>query len=179
MSNRAAFLPPLLLAGAALGLVGCNRAQNSVRIDYPMGERVRLGPLTYNVVDSVWRSQLGDALKLRVPNQRFLVITISATNGGGRDISIPLLSLENESAQTFLESDDGEGVDNWLGLLRTLSPAQTQQGHIVFDVPLGSYRLRLTDGAEPGTTEKFAWVEIPLHIDADTVETPMPGSLAK
>ncbi len=179
MLNRTAILPPLLLVGVALGLVGCNKAQNLGRLEYPMGERVRLGPLTYNVVESAWRSQLGDALNIRVPDQRFLVVTISATNGGGKDISIPLLSLENDHGQTFLESDNGAGVENWLGLLRTLNPAQTQQGRIVFDIPLASYRLRLTDGGEPGS-EKFAWVEIPLTMDTDTgVQTPMPGNLGK
>lgn len=178
MSHRPAVLT-LLLTGAALGLVGCNKTRNSLEIEYPMGERVRLGPLTYNVIDSTWRSQLGDALKTRVPTQRFLMITLSATNGGGREVSIPLLSLENQSGQMFLESDNGEGVENWFGLLRTLTPAQTEQGRIVFDVPLASYRLRLTDGGEPGS-EKFAWVEIPLRMDTDTgVETPMPGSLGK
>ena len=57
----------------------------------------------------------------------------------------------------------------------TISPAETRQGNIVFDVPLTSYRLRLTDGGEPGT-EKFVWVEIPLHIDVDTsIEVPGAG----
>jgi hypothetical protein len=65
-------------------------------------------------------------------------------------------------------------VDNWFGILRTLTPAQTQQGRIAFDVPLSSYRLRLTDGGSPGS-EKFAWVEIPLRMDTEpSVESPVP-----
>lgn len=141
-----------------------------------MGERVTVGPLTYNVIESVWRSQLGDVFKTRVPQQRFLLIDITVTNGGGKEISVPLLTLENQSGETFPESENGEGVDNWFGILRTLSPAQTQQGRLVFDVPLTSYRLRLTDGGEPGT-EKYAWVEIPLRIDTDTgVSSPIPGT---
>ncbi len=56
----------------------------------------------------------------------------------------------------FLESEDGEGLDNWFGLLRNIEPAQTQQGIILFDVALTSYRLRITDGGEPGA-DRFAW----------------------
>src|SRR5580692_10729253 len=163
MLSRSAFLP-LVFLGA---LAGCGNKGNSLRIDYPMGERVSLGPLTYNVVESVWRSQLGDAFKMRIPEQRFFLITISVTNGGGRDVSVPLLNLENNNGQSFLESNSGEGVDNWFGLLRNLNPAQTQQGRILFDVPLSSYRLRLTDGGGPGA-EKYGWVTIPLRIDVDT-----------
>jgi hypothetical protein len=159
-------------------LAGCSRTQNSVNIDYQMGERIVVGPLTYNVVESVWRSQLGDSLKVRIPEQRFLLLTISVTNGGGKEVSVPLMTLENPAGQTFRESENGDGIDGWFGLLRTLGPAQNQQGRVVFDVPLTSYRLRLTDGGESGN-EKVAWVQIPLHLETDPgVETPLPGSAA-
>ena len=103
------------------------------------------------------------------------MITLSVTNGGGKDVSVPLLTLENQNGQTFQESDNGEGVENWFGILRTLTPAQTQQGLLVFDVPLSSYRLRLTDGGSPGT-EKYAWVNIPLQMDAgDAIDGPTPA----
>jgi len=144
-----------------------------------MGEKVTLGPLTYSVIEANWHSQLGDAFKIRSPQQRFLEIALSVTNGGGSDVSVPLLALQNSEGQTYLESDSGDGVENWLGLLRTISPAQTQQGAILFDVPLTSYKLRLTDGAGPGA-EKYGFVTIPLRIDVDTgVETPTPGSSIK
>ena len=161
----------VLLAGT---LAGCNRG-NSSRLEFPMGEKVSLGPLTYVVVESTWRAQLGDALRVRAPQQRFLLLTVSVTNGGGSDVSVPLLPLENAQGQTILESDNGEGVDNWFGLLRNISPAQTQQGRILFDVPLSSYRLRLTDGGEPGS-EHFAWVTIPLRMDTDSeLQAPVPS----
>jgi hypothetical protein len=162
------------MLAAALALTGCGNKQNSVRIDYPMGERVTLGPLTYNVIETTWRSQLGSDFKLRIPEQRYLMITISVTNGGGHEVSVPLLTLENQGGQTFLETDNGEGVDNWFGLLRTLSPAQTQQGRIVFDVPLTSYKLRVNDGGESGA-DKYAWIQIPLRLEADSpIDSPVP-----
>jgi hypothetical protein len=157
----------LLLGGL---LTGCQKAAPT-RFEYAMGEKIPFGPLTYNVIESSWQTQLGDTFKLRIPQQRFLLITVSVTNGGGNDVSVPLFTLENPSGQDFLESDDGEGVDNWFGLLRTITPAQTQQGKLVFDVPLTSYRLRLTDGGGPGL-EKYTWVNIPLRMDVDTVANP-------
>jgi hypothetical protein len=172
MFKRAEFLPIPFFAGAALILCGCGARQAPARLDYQMGERVTVGPLTYNVIETTWRSQLGSDLRLRFPEQRFLLISVSVTNGGGKEVSVPLLTLESQNAQTYRESENGESVDNWFGILRTLSPAQTQQGRLLFDVPLSSYRLRLTDGGEPGS-EKYAWVQIPLHLDADVgVDTP-------
>jgi hypothetical protein len=160
-------LPPILI------LAGCSREPNATRLDLQMGDRVSLGPLSYNVIETGWKSQLGNEFKMRIPEQRYLLITISVTNGGGRDISVPLLSVESPDGKTYTESENGEGVDEWIGLLRTLNPAQTQQGRLLFDVPLGSYRLKLTDGGEPGT-EKTAWVTIPLRMDPDSLSTPLP-----
>jgi hypothetical protein len=163
-----------MLSAVAL-LTGCATKATPQRIDYDMGERVTLGPLTYNVIESAWRSQLGGEFKVRIPQQRFLMITISVTNGGGKDVSVPLLTLENQNGDTIHEIENGEGVDNWFGILRTVAPAQTQQGRVVFDVPLSTYKLRLTDGGD-AANEKYAWVNIPLHMDPDmNVETPEPS----
>ena len=138
-----------------------------------MGERVPIGPLSYTVIESSWQTQLGDVLKLRIPQQRFLLIRLSVTNGGGSEVSIPLLQLGSYNSQSYREVEDGEGIANWLGLLRTLRPAETLQGQIVFDVPLTSYRLRVPDGAGPGA-EKYAWVAIPLHMEIDA-QPSLPG----
>ena len=108
-------------------LAGCSR-ENSSRIDYEMGERTPIGPLTYTVIESSWHTQLGDVLKLRIPQQRFLLIRIAVTNGGGSEVSIPLLQLENYNGQSYRELEDGESISNWLGVLRTVRPAETLQG---------------------------------------------------
>ena len=163
----------LLLAG---WLVGCTRTEPKPS-EYPMGEKMTLGPLSYTVIDSTWHAQLGDSLRLRPAQQRFLMLSLVITNGGGSDVSVPLLSLEDASGQTYLESDNGEGVTDWLGLFRNISPAQTQKGQILFDVPQTSYRLRVTDGGGPGA-EKYGWITIPLRIDADLdVHAPAPDAI--
>src|ERR1700692_4877221 len=90
-------LAALSLAGGLL-LTGCNR-QNSVQINFQMGDRIKAGPIVYNVIQTMWRTQLGDIFKTRVPENRFLMITLSATNGGGKEISIPLLTLESDNKE--------------------------------------------------------------------------------
>ena len=166
----------LALAGL---LAGCgNRADNFVQ-DHAMGEKVAVGPLVYNVIENNWSSQLGDGFKIRSPQQRFMTITLSITNGGAGDIAVPLFNLQNSDGQIFPESDNGDNVENWMGLLRDVGPAQTLEGRILFDVPLASYKLRLTDGGGPGA-EKYGWVTIPLRMDTDTgIQTPTPGDVSK
>ncbi len=171
-----------LSAGAILVIAGlltaCNHTDSAPK-DYPMGETVTVGPVRYNVIESNWYGQLGEGFKIHSAQQRFLAITLSITNGGGSDVAVPLLTLENSNGQNFVETENGDGLDNWMGLLRSVSPAQTLQGKILFDVPLGSYRLRLTDGAGAGV-DKYSWVTIPLHIDTDTgVQMPTPGEIGK
>ncbi len=161
-----------------IALTGCARSQPAPS-EHTIGDKVLLAPLTYVVVESDWYTQLGDAFKVRSPEQRFMEVTLSVTNGGGSEVSIPLLTLESSGGQTFVESDNGEGVENWLGLIRNIKPGETQQGKVLFDVPLASYRLRLTDGGGPGA-EKYEWVSVPLRIDVDTgVSAPSPANAVK
>jgi len=163
----------LILSGL---LAGCSHG-DPLPPEVSMGEKVTLGPLSYTVIDSSWPNQLGDAFRIRSAQQRFLVLKLSVTNGGGSDVSIPLLHLESSDGRDFVESDNGEGVDEWMGLLRNIKPAQTQEGRILFDVPLSSYKLRLTDGGGPGA-EKYGWVTVPLRMDVDSdVQTPSPGGI--
>lgn len=168
-------LPPLALLGVLVLLSsGCKSEAPSQSV-YQMGERAVNGPISYVVVQTVWKTELGDMFNLRSPRDRFLLITLSATNGGGNDVALPFFTLEGPNGKEYKELDRGDGVENWFGLLRTLKPAENHQGTIVFDAPLTSYRLRLTDGGEPGT-EKLVWVEIPLRMDTDTgVTVPIPG----
>jgi len=159
---------------AMLALAACQR-QNSAQINFQMGEKVTAGAMTYNVVQAAWRGQLGESISIRTPKNRFLVITLSANNGGSRDVSLPFATLEGPGGKEYREIEEAPGVENWFGLLRNFQGSETRQGNLVFDVPLTSYRLRLTDGGETGA-EKFVWVEIPLHMETDSgVPSPVPG----
>jgi hypothetical protein len=168
---------PKLLIPLLLVLAGCQQ-QPRTNLTYEMGERVENGPFTYVVVESTWKSELGEGFQVRAPKNRFLILTISVTNGGGSDASVPMLAAEGSNGQVYQELSDGSGVTNWLGILRIVKPAETLQGRIVFDAPLGAYRLRLPDGGESGY-EKYSWVKVPLNLDANEVQAPLPGGSAK
>jgi hypothetical protein len=166
-----------LMCSSALFFTACQKPQVT-GTQFAMGERVPVGQMTYSVVESEWKTQLGESFKIRSPENRFLLIKLSVTNGTGQDASIPLLTLEASKGQTYRELSDGEGVVNWFGLLRTISPGQTQQGAIVFDVPLTSFKLRVPDISDPGF-ERYVTVQIPLRLDSDVpIQSPIsPDSL--
>ena len=165
--------PLKLVLPLMLLLTGCEQ-QARTNLNYEMGERVAIGPFTYTIVENSWRSDLGEGFQVRSAKNRFLILNISVTNGGGSEASVPMLALEASNGQLYQEVSDGTGLSNWLGILRSVKPAETLQGRILFDVPLGAYRLRLPDGGESGY-EKYSWVTITLNLDSTTVQAPLPG----
>jgi hypothetical protein len=128
-----------------------------------MGEAVQVGPLIYTVLDAEWFDQLGDPPNVRVPQQRFLAIRVSVTNSGSGPSGVPTLRLEDSRGKAHEELTNGEGLSDWLGYLRTVKAAQTERGRLLFDVPLGTYRLRVVNDADP-ENERVALVEIPLQL---------------
>ena len=130
---------------------------------HPMGEAVQVGPLIYTVLDAEWLDQLGEPTSVRTPQQRFLAIRISVTNSGSGASGVPALRLQDSRGTAYEELPNGDGLPEWLGYLRSVKAAQTERGRLLFDVPLGTYRLRLVNDADP-ENEKVALVDIPLHL---------------
>jgi hypothetical protein len=155
------------VALAFLLLAACGQRQANPSRVYRMGEHVQVGPLIYSVLDAQWKTEIGEGSQLRSPNNRFLLIQLSIHNSGGAETFAPPLKLEDAQGSTFAEATGGEGVPNWLGFLRKLAPAQTDQGRVLFDVPTGAYRLRVTDGSTDPAQEKSALIDIPLHLEPE------------
>lgn len=130
---------------------------------FRMGERVQVGPLVYTVLDTEWRDQLGEGLEAHTPQHRFLLIRLSVTNSGIRETDIPPMALIGTGGEIYAEQTQGQGVPEWLGYLRSVKPAATEHGRVVFDVPPGSYRLRLSAPAED-EQEPQALIEIPYQV---------------
>ena len=156
----------IVAAFCALSGAGCSSTTHKAEAatGYRMGDQVILPPLTYSVVQSTWKTQLGEFPMQRVPERNFLLIRVSVTNSGGSDVAAPIFAIENSAGDKFTELQDGAGVDNWLGLVRTLKPAETSEGWILFDAPTNSYRLRIADVSDVNR-ERAAYVEIPLRLD--------------
>jgi hypothetical protein len=167
-------LAPMGVIAALLAMTGClgqgGRVTTTV---HHMGERVQVGPLIYTILDVEWRSQTGSSDSPVVPQGKFALIRLSITNAGSREISVPLLEIEDAKGSTFQETTEAKGVDEWLGYLREVRPAETIHGRIVFDLQPGEYRLRVSSGGPPDS-ERIALVGIPLRFE-ESAPLPVQG----
>jgi hypothetical protein len=120
-----------------------------------------MGPMVYQVLEADWRTELGNGG--RTPKERYLFLRMSITNGDSSPASVSTFTLEN-AGKTYSEvTEDMDKVDSWLGLLRNVGGSQTEQGWIVFDAPMGAYKLVITHG-DVGE-EKSAHVDIPVQLE--------------
>jgi hypothetical protein len=162
---------PCLMAALSFALLFCSSCKSGAKEEnpfvgsYSMGEKVRVGPFLYSAVEAQWLTKVGQDPEARIPKNRFLVLKLAVTNAGNSDEPIPILDVQDSKGQSTAEVMEGmSDVPEWFApLLRTLKPIQTQQGSVVFDVPFGAYKLRVTDGAEVGK-ERFALIDIPIQI---------------
>lgn len=154
---------------AAMGLMvaGCKKASQTGAA-FKMGERIEVGGLIYTVLESDWRSQLGEGASAQVPKHRFLLIKMTVTNTGGQQRDIPLLHIENAKKEQFMELAEVKDVPGWMGMIRLMPPSGIEEGWIVFDAPPGSYNLRVV--SREGEDEIARYVEIPLTLKDDPVK---------
>ncbi len=132
---------------------------------FAMGQRVEMGPVTYVAMETNWQTKLGEGANPRVPQNRFLSIKLSVTNGAGSTVTVPLMKLQGAAGQTYEETTEGmDELPSWFGMLRRIQPVETREGVIVFDVPLGGYKLDIADG-DVGQ-ERHAIIDIPLQLQS-------------
>ena len=154
-------------------LTGC-RVSGGGSKAFPMGERVTVGPFIYTVLEANWKTEINTPEGPKLPRNRYLLLRLSVTNSGGGEASMPMLVLKNDKSEEFREQSGVEGVPNWFGLLRRIPAAETENGIVVFDAPMGAYQLELSDGAPPGE-ERTSLVDIPLQF---APQGPLPENLA-
>ena len=140
-----------------------------------MGQKVSLGHIIYTVYETQWLTQTGVAPDIRLPQNRFFLVRISANNSGGDDVMVPNLTVQDDRGSSYAELSDGNGIPQYIGYLRSVHPAEAAAGNLVFDCPPGHYKLRITD--EDG--ERAALIDIPLNFTSETPEVPVPGSPSK
>ncbi len=171
---RAVF-PAAALVVALTGLAACGgRKADAV---HGMGSPVVTGDLSYTVYHTEWRDELQGDSGPRKPQHRFLLVTVSITNNGPEDATAPLLTVIGKDGKETLELDKGEGVPQWMGLLRRIRSTQTETGTLLFDVPPGDYTLRVSSGGDV-EAEQTALVSLPYREEAPAgkpaVEPQMP-----
>ena len=174
MRFRTSLLSAAVLA-ASLS-TGCSSDEKSYPVrTYNMGERVDLGHIVYIVFETQWLTHIGDGNDARIPQNRFFLVRMQATNSLGSDVMVPNVSVVDDSGKVYNELDNGEGVPQWIGFLRNVKPAESAQGNLVFDAPPRHYKLKLSDE----TGDRTAYIDIPLSFGAETPEMPTPGSASK
>jgi hypothetical protein len=164
----------LVVAASILSSCGEGDRPFPVRT-YGMGEKIELGHISYQVFETQWLTHIGTGTDARIPQNRFFLVRLAAGNGGGGDVIVPNMSIEDDSGNTYRELSDGTGVPQWAGYLRTVKPADSAQGNVLFDAPPRRYKLRVTDE----TGEKAALIDIPLSFGSETPEIPTPGAEKK
>ena len=165
----------LALAGATLLGISCSgRKPGSGGMTFRMGERATVGKLIYNVTEAQWKTNLGEGSTARVPDHRFLIVRLTVTNSGTEQIGMPLLKLYDATGTEYIERDNGDGVEGWMGFLRTLNGVETREGALLFDVAPASYKLQVTDGGDT-ENEVVAYVDIPLQLESDPVLSEPPA----
>lgn len=166
------------LALAIAAATGCGQQQAGQNtIQFRIGEPLLVRPFTYTVLETRWRPQLGELFSTQIPQHQFLLIRLSITNSGGTPTPAPLLTLEGPDGTVHQEHQKGDGINNWMGLLRVIGPGQTDEGWIVFDVAPNNYILRCY-GELIGDVEQVGQFRIPLSMESMD-ETPMvdlPGA---
>jgi hypothetical protein len=162
---------PQVAALTAVFLAGCSQPTFPVRT-YSMGEKVTLGHIIYTVFETQWLTQAGVPPDVHIPQNRYFLVRISASNSGGSDVIVPNLSVEDDKGASYPELDRGDGIPQWIGIVRNVAPAEAAAGNLVFDCPPGHYKLKISD--EEG--DKIAYVDIPLTFTNETPEIPVPGT---
>jgi hypothetical protein len=138
---------------------------------FAVGERIELGHIVYTVFETQWMTQFGSGLDARVPQNRFFLVRLSASNSGTADVLVPGMTVVDDNGDSYTELTDGDGVPQWLGALRQARPAEAAQGNVAFDVPPRHYKLRITDDSE----QKAAFVDLPLTFNAGVPELSVPS----
>ncbi len=150
----------------ALVAAGCGKkVDTSVIGTFRMGERVQIGSMVYTVLEAQYRPALNDSGTGKPPKNRYLFVRLSATNSGGDLAGAPPFTLLAADGTQHQEVTEGlEEVTGHLGKMRMIQPAQTEQGYVIFDVPMAAYKLLISDGGDPGS-EKFAQVDLPVTLE--------------
>ncbi len=122
---------------------------------------MQVGKLFYQVLEANWVTEVQGAKN--PPKNRVLQLRLTVTNSGGQEVSMPLLRLIDANGKERLEIAEIEENSQWLGSLRRLQPALSEEGSIYFDVPVGAYKLEVVDNSNP-EDGKLAHIEIPASL---------------
>ena len=157
--SRAVFI--LSAAGAILASQSACSSGKPEAMTFAIGQKVQVGKLFYQVIEAQWMTEVQGAKQ--PPKNRILHLHLNVTNAGALEASLPFLRLIDGAGNEITELSDLEGNPRWLGMLRRMQPALTEDGFVYFDVPVGAYKLEVVDNTI-ADDEKVAYIEIPASL---------------
>jgi hypothetical protein len=160
----------MLAAACALALSGCHRSAAPERVGV-MGAPLAVGQLTYTAVETEWRDSLESSKGPRIPKNRFLLVTVTVANASSEQKAAPLLQVVDAKGGVHPEIAEGDGVPDSIGYLRLLTPRESRSGQLLFDVPQGACKLRVSSGGDP-EHEQTALIDLPLQLNSEVPRAP-------
>lgn len=118
-----------------------------------MGDTVYVGYWYYICQGVQWRKSIGDEYTLHYPDAKFLVVDLQAGNEDRTASMLPPAKLVDTQGREYDASSEGIWLFNSFDLLKKLNPGVTSRGYIVFDVPRGTYALKVSGGFKSGESE--------------------------
>lgn len=160
----------MVAATCLLALSGCHGGAAPERVG-AMGTPLAVGPLTYTAVETEWRDSIDTSKGPRVPKDRFLLVHVTVLNTSSEQKASPLLQIVDAKGGVHPELAEGDGVTDWMGYLRLLAPREGRSGRLLFDVPQGACKLRVSSGGDP-EAEQTALIDIPLQLNTEVPQAP-------
>jgi hypothetical protein len=128
-----------------------------------MGQKVTVENVSYTVLGADWVEALGDGANARIPEHRFLLLRVAATNEAGSPAQMGSLKLIASNGTENDEIANGVGVAEWLGMARELDAKDSRQGVVLFDAPKAVYELQVADAFFDGESGSAALIQIPIR----------------
>ena len=169
--SRTVFI--LSAAGAILASQSSCSSRKAQALTFAIGQKVQVGKLFYQVIEAQWMAEVQGAKQ--PPKNRILHLHLNVTNAGAMEASVPFLRLIDGAGNEIMELSDLEGNPRWLGMLRRMQPALTEDGFVYFDVPVGAYKLEVVDNTL-ADDEKVAYIEIPASLAPPPLAPGSPGN---
>jgi len=160
----------VLAAICFLVLLGCQKGAAPERVGN-MGTPLGVGPLTYTAVDTEWRDSIESSNGPRIPKNKFLLLNLTVANSSSEQKAAPLLQIVDSKGEVHPEIAEGDGVTDWMGYLRLLAAHESRSGRLLFDVPQGACKLRISSGGDP-EQEQTALIDIPLQLNSEAPRAP-------
>lgn len=148
---------------AMLALTACTGTSAAHVARGEMGQKLKVEDIAYTVLAADWTEALGEGATARIPNHRFLLLRIAATNEGGGPAEMGSFKLIASNGTEYGEVANGAGVSEWLGLARELDAKDAKQGVVLFDAPKAVYELQVADAFYDGDSGSAALIQIPVR----------------